>query len=768
LSSKGINDPKGSWKIFIRYLLIFSKAVDYSFAEIRNLTRSTLRTVVLGSRQRIYTKSVQRLLPTKLNRILKRIGLKLLIASTNPQRLDLENPNLESTAIFSDLVFGDLVSIVLPVYNHGAHLPESINSVLNQDYENIQLVIVNDGSTDDTSEILKSYLANPRVTILHQENSKLPNALNSGFEITQGKLLTWTSADNIYEPGAVSALVSHMITNPTHALCYGNYSIIDESGRALRDSDFRVGNQSDSDSSHIILDPDRRLLQSMPDNFIGPLFMYRREVYERLGEYARVPGIEDYEYWLRISITFEVGHIRNTVPLYKYRVHKNTMSENQKELKIARNLQHLRDLFESVINGDLKNYNKALLESSCENVVLNSHLPSLYSAITKVAILVDDFGVGGLEKVIENLRKEWTEQNLEVCIFSQSKVRPEIIKSYPSIIIVECLASTTLIQELKRFQPDLINLHYVRMSLDEISSEIKVPLVQTIHNSYVWLCETDLKDMVHADHFIDHYIAVSENVANWAITVLGIKREKINVIRNGVPDFIENHEVEKFHDPYFLMLGSFTPHKRQEQLIQAFKYWKSNSENATHRLILSGSISDKDYYQEISDLVLSLGLSAEVELRGFQDMPYQLIRNSEACILPSMYEGGSIFLIEAALLGKPILATNVGDIDFLRGFTKVHSISNVPSDLTTITDADVHTFSRRPGEEFIGQLAEGFEIISQVLSDDTLIDLEVRRKTFSARRMATQYLALFHKLVVSHSFSKPDSPHSKRPKGTYA
>src|SRR5262249_10919089 len=98
------------------------------------------------------------------------------------------------------------VSVVLPVYNHLRFLPEAIRSVLAQTYRDFELVIVTDGSPDGTKEYLDA-LTDPRIVVVHQENRRLPGALNTGFAHARGELLTWVSADNHCAPLFLEALV---------------------------------------------------------------------------------------------------------------------------------------------------------------------------------------------------------------------------------------------------------------------------------------------------------------------------------------------------------------------------------------------------------------------------------------------------------------------------------------------------------------------------------------------------------------------------------
>lgn len=95
------------------------------------------------------------------------------------------------------------VSIVLPTYNGARYLRQSIDSCLGQTYRNLELIVVDDASTDTTPEIIRSY-QDPRIRVIRHEKSKmLPESLNTGFRAVSGDYLTWTSDDNYYVPEAI-------------------------------------------------------------------------------------------------------------------------------------------------------------------------------------------------------------------------------------------------------------------------------------------------------------------------------------------------------------------------------------------------------------------------------------------------------------------------------------------------------------------------------------------------------------------------------------
>ncbi len=235
-----------------------------------------------------------------------------------------------------------LVTVVLPIYNHAASARLAIESILNQDYPNIQIIIVNDGSRDNLGQILKPYIGRNNIIILEQENQKLPKALSNGFRFAEGTFLTWTSADNIMLPWQLALEVDFLLRNPETYMTYGDVEIIDEDGRPLENSNYRIHNQEPKGASVLRLPKEIETLDAVPDNFINAAFLYRKLVQQALGHYdPRLLGTEDYDYWLRTKELFNIKKIDTDRVLYQYRVHKNSLSGKFGDTHIVGNVQTL-------------------------------------------------------------------------------------------------------------------------------------------------------------------------------------------------------------------------------------------------------------------------------------------------------------------------------------------------------------------------------------------------------------------------------------------
>jgi len=201
-----------------------------------------------------------------------------------------------------------LISIILPTYNGSRYLRRSIESCLAQSYHNIELILVNDGSVDDTAVIIEHYAElDRRIKVIHNEvNLQLPASLNKGFALAKGEYITWTSDDNLFGKDALQVLLDNMQAKGSDII-YSSYHFIDESGG-------RLGTFAGI--------PEEVLFKCV----VGACFLYKRSVHEQLGGYDETKfRMEDMDFWLRAFTKFKI-HFIDHPDLYSYRRHPNSLT----------------------------------------------------------------------------------------------------------------------------------------------------------------------------------------------------------------------------------------------------------------------------------------------------------------------------------------------------------------------------------------------------------------------------------------------------------
>ncbi|MDF2479512.1 MAG: putative glycosyltransferase [Sphingobacterium sp.] len=227
-----------------------------------------------------------------------------------------------------------LVSIVLPVYNGKQYVAEAIESCLSQNYKNIELIVVDDCSTDNTIEIVEAIAKrDSRLKIVkHTVNKKLPGALNTGFSIAKGELFTWISDDNKLYYNALAEMVHFLQQNPQADLTYADYVEIDEHGTIT------AVQKLDNCTDNILI-----------RNIVGACFLYKKEVHERLAGYDETAFlIEDYDFWLRAYLNFKFEKINKV--LYEYRIHGNSLSATKNKQVMEKRIELIYKILPEIRN----------------------------------------------------------------------------------------------------------------------------------------------------------------------------------------------------------------------------------------------------------------------------------------------------------------------------------------------------------------------------------------------------------------------------------
>lgn len=248
-----------------------------------------------------------------------------------------------------------LVSIILPTFNGGSFIKQSIDSCLNQTYSNIELIIINDCSTDSTERIIKEY-SDKRIRYYKNIcNEKLPKSLNIGFKYAVGTYFTWTSDDNYFDATAIEKMVLAIESKQAALVCAPYYTI---------DNDSNVTGTRDVGSQKNIL----------VDNVVKACFLYKRGVHEKLVGYdSELFLVEDYDFWIRA--TYEgFTFFQLDEKLYYYRFHESSLTAKRSN-DISKALYHL------LLNHELKFKNKRMFKE------LNAQF---YLKLSKLAIANND------------------------------------------------------------------------------------------------------------------------------------------------------------------------------------------------------------------------------------------------------------------------------------------------------------------------------------------------------------------------------------------
>jgi len=197
-----------------------------------------------------------------------------------------------------------LVSIVVPSYNQGKFISETIDSCLAQDYRPLQVVVMDGGSTDGTVAILKRYYQ-PEITWVSEQDGGVVDAVNKGLGKAAGEIITIQSSDDVFLPGAVTAAVGAFLAAPRLGLVYGDVELMDAASNRIgedRQGEFDLGDVL-SRFSYI----------PQPGTF------FSREAWQSVGGWRRdVSYVADADLWLRIALRYPVAKLDRLVARYRY------------------------------------------------------------------------------------------------------------------------------------------------------------------------------------------------------------------------------------------------------------------------------------------------------------------------------------------------------------------------------------------------------------------------------------------------------------------
>jgi glycosyltransferase involved in cell wall biosynthesis len=210
------------------------------------------------------------------------------------------------------------VSIIVPTYNSSAYIYETIDSLLAQTFKDYEIIIVDDGSTDDTQEKLKIY--GDKIKYIYQSNQGPSVARNNGITLAVGKYIAFLDSDDLWLSEKLELQVNFMENNP-------DYGLVSCDALAFKDNQIIV----QSMSKERPLKSGWVLEDLLKENFLNTNnVLIRRDVFNTLGMFdINIVFSEDYEMWLRIAEKYMIGYV--DLILTKYRLHSTNRSEVNKE-----------------------------------------------------------------------------------------------------------------------------------------------------------------------------------------------------------------------------------------------------------------------------------------------------------------------------------------------------------------------------------------------------------------------------------------------------
>ena len=254
-----------------------------------------------------------------------------------------------------------MVTVGVPLYNHEKYIVKCLESIVKQSYKNIELIVIDDGSPDNSYEVAKNYLENQTYNnnyiIKTRPNKGMCNTLNEIAKQAKGEYVSFTASDDFWMLNKIEEQVEFLEKNPNIVLVHSNSIIVDNKNNATGYIDYSSKKNSGDLYESIIYGK---------GGINTPSNLYRIDVYAKIGYYDPDLRFEDTDFWLRLTKVFKVGYI-NTNHTY-YRRHGENISDSKNILKFFN--EEIVKIFKKNIDDEelkkiaiLKMYRKSYLRA---------------------------------------------------------------------------------------------------------------------------------------------------------------------------------------------------------------------------------------------------------------------------------------------------------------------------------------------------------------------------------------------------------------------
>jgi len=291
-----------------------------------------------------------------------------------------------------------LVSVVIPLYDRGDYIGEAIDSLLCQTYENIEIIVVDDCSTDEGRSVVESYRYDRVKLIKNKKNMGISYTRTRGLKVAGGEYIALLDSDDIAMPHRIAKQVKYLEENPMVGVvgsnriefCDGKETGI--SKHWLEAGEIKVA-----------------LLFDMPMS--NPSLMMRRKIIEEFCYDSDYVVAEDYEFLYRVSKKWDIANIEE--PLIKYRIHSGQITKNHDESKYLRNIKtrvfdelgmnlnnSLIDIYYRGINLDLKTQEMKKFAGVITEILKKNEELSIYNEV-----ILREKLLGRLERIIKRRLK---------------------------------------------------------------------------------------------------------------------------------------------------------------------------------------------------------------------------------------------------------------------------------------------------------------------------------------------------------------------------
>jgi glycosyltransferase involved in cell wall biosynthesis len=318
-----------------------------------------------------------------------------------------------------------LVSVIIPCYNYGEYLDEAIDSVLTQTFQDFEVIVVDDGSTDfKTLDVLKK-LSKRKTRVMHQSNMGLPTARNNGIQTSKGKYICCLDADDTLESTYLEKAVWLLEANPDVGFAYSWVGRFGTEGGVWKTQPFNL----------------KRLLSY---NHISVAAVFRHSAWEEVNGYwpEMRPGYEDWEFWIHLGASRYPGRLIPE-PLLNHRRHGPSMLDDavEKHAVLFEKIQnrHLLLYQDSQLVEDIqRNYKHRRADQPGLNLNRDEQYKSQDEAATQIVLVLgcvlDNDGYAQLTRVMKELKVEDHDQSHLITTLTGAHAQHPNLRLFSSVI----------------------------------------------------------------------------------------------------------------------------------------------------------------------------------------------------------------------------------------------------------------------------------------------------------------------------------------------
>ncbi len=306
------------------------------------------------------------------------------------------------------------VSIGIPSYNHGKYISETIDSILNQTFQDFEIIITDDGSSDNTIEVLKSF-SDPRIKLyVFDKNRGACKALNNCINKSRGEYFAYVSSDDIWEHNKLEKQVKFLDENSKIPLVFTKVKIIDENGKQFMNKNHFY---------FAIFEEENRSREEWLNRFFykgncicHPSIMIRKSIYDEIGYYnEQMANLPDFDMWVRLCLQYDFHILDEKLTKFRIRENEKNMSGNKITTNIRVRFERLQILNHYLKIKDIGTFSKIFPDADKFGTLKSSMIPYFLARLAfdtnhnfmQLWALDTLFNLMQSEEIVNELKKDY-------------------------------------------------------------------------------------------------------------------------------------------------------------------------------------------------------------------------------------------------------------------------------------------------------------------------------------------------------------------------